>query len=98
MSDHRDRAKMQLVADEHVKAVLEFMQANVPTAKLCGVADSLPQIGRLLWGRYEQEPFNAIGLVLPKPTTVAGQSRSVANESFPEQRCAHDDSVAAEGV
>jgi hypothetical protein len=33
-SNHRDRAEMQLVEERHVKAVLEFMQANVQAAKL----------------------------------------------------------------
>lgn len=33
MSEYRDRAAMQLAVDEHVKAVLEFMQANIPTSK-----------------------------------------------------------------
>ena len=70
-SEHRDRAEMQLVADGHVKAVLEFMQANLPTAKLIGVADSLPQMARLLWGHYPQEPCAAVALhaSLPEPST-----------------------------
>jgi hypothetical protein len=78
-SNHRDRAEMQLVADEHVKAVLEFMQSHIPTAKLIGVADSLGQMARLLWGHFPQEPCQSIRLILPK----ACQSQSNASESFP---------------
>ena len=71
MSEHRDRAEMQLVADEHVKAVLEFMQSHIPTAKLIGVADNLGQMARLLWGHFPQEPCTAVALhaVLPEPST-----------------------------
>jgi hypothetical protein len=58
MSDHRDRVVFQL--DEHIKSVLQFMQENVPTAKLIGVAECLPEIGRLLWACYPQEPVKAV--------------------------------------
>ena len=77
-SNHRDRAVLQL--DEHMKAVLQFMQENVPTSKLIGVADSLPQMARLLWGRYPQEPCHALNLTLEKPfiSDQASQSLSVA--------------------
>jgi hypothetical protein len=97
-SDHRYGAEMQLVLDVHVKAVVEFMQSNIPTAKLIGVAESLPKIGRLLWDGYEQEPFDASRMQWPSATTVAGQLRSTANESSPEQCCAHDDSAAVVGA
>ena len=90
-SNHRDRIEMQLVADEHVKAVLEFMQSNVPTVKLIGVADSLPQMAKLLWGHFPQEPCQSVRLVLPKPYP----SQSSASELFPVLPCAGDDSVVA---
>jgi hypothetical protein len=85
-SRHRDRAEMQLVADEHVKAVLEFMQENVPASKLYGVADSVPKMARLLWGEYEQEP------VIP---LVIGGSQPIASVSGPEQRRVGGDSAGA---
>jgi hypothetical protein len=97
MSEHRDRAEMQLVADEHVKAVLEFMQANIPTSKLCGVADSLPQLTRLLWGHFPQEPCCVLTLNLEK-TIRSGQERqsqSVAKESCLEQSSVGGDSAVA---
>jgi hypothetical protein len=88
-SNHRDRAEMQLVADEHVKAVLEFMQASVPTEKLIGLADSLPQMARLLWSHFPQEPCQAIRLFLPKPYP----SQSTASESSLETDRGCGDSV-----
>jgi hypothetical protein len=57
-----DRAVCEFVIDGDVKAVLEFMQKTIPTSKLIGVVDSLPQMGRLLWGQYPQEPLSALSL------------------------------------
>lgn len=91
-SNHRDRAEMQLVADEHVKAVLEFMQANTPASKLCGVADSLPQMARLLWGHYPQEPCIGLVLTLAK-TPQPSQTPQVSIESSLVPACEHGDSV-----
>jgi hypothetical protein len=80
-SNHRDRAEMQLAADEHVKAVLEFMQDNVPIAKLIGIAESLPQMARLLWGHYPQEPCVSLRLMLAK-TAEPSPSPQASTESF----------------
>jgi hypothetical protein len=55
MTDSRDRVAMQFVVDADIRSVLEFMQFNVPTAKLVGIADSLPKIARLLWEHFPQE-------------------------------------------
>ncbi|MCU1303442.1 MAG: hypothetical protein JWQ87_3726 [Candidatus Sulfotelmatobacter sp.] len=70
MSDHRDRVAFEV--DEHMKAVLQFMQENVPTSKLIGVSDSIPQVARLLWGSFPQEPccFVTLRSPLPEPSTV----------------------------
>ena len=79
MSNHRDRAvEMQFVIDEHVKAVLEFMQENVPASKLIGVAESVPQMARLLWDRFQQEPFSSISLHLDKPAMSGRESQSLS--------------------
>lgn len=48
--------------DSHLKEVIMFMQSNVPASKLIGVADAIPQIARLLWARYPQEPLVAVSL------------------------------------
>jgi len=95
---NRDRVELDLVVDRDVKAVLEFMQANIPTARLIGVVESLPKIGRLLWDQYEQEPVEAIRMKLPSASEVVDQSRSVATESFPGKDYAHGDSVVAASV
>jgi hypothetical protein len=78
-----------LVTDEHIKVVLEFMQANVPASKLCGVAESLPQMGKLLWGRIPQEPVTAMFI---------GGSQPTASGCAPERLCVGDDSEAARVV
>jgi hypothetical protein len=53
---------MKITLDEHLQLVLEHMQQNIPTSKLVGVAEKLPDMARLLWSRYSQEPFHAIEL------------------------------------
>jgi hypothetical protein len=47
----------QLIADEDVQAVLEFMQAKVATCKLVQVAQSVAEIGAVLWAGYRAEKF-----------------------------------------
>jgi len=78
---------MQFSADEHVQIVLEFLQSNIPANKLMGIAECLPQMARLLWGHFQQEPFIPIELRLPK---MVGENPSlqVATESSPVQACA----------
>jgi hypothetical protein len=93
MSDHRDRAEVQeFCVDDHVKAVLGFMQANVPSSKLCGVANSLPQMARLLWGNFKQEPFAGVRLTVPK-TDQGHPSQLSATESSLARSSAGDGSV-----
>jgi hypothetical protein len=53
---------MKITLDEHLQSVLEYMQQNIPTNKLVGVAEKLPDMARLLWSRYSQEPFHAVEL------------------------------------
>lgn len=53
---------MELILDEHTKAVLEFMQERIPASKLVGVADRIPQMAKLLWDRYPQEAVTAVEL------------------------------------
>ena len=84
MSIHRDRAKMQLVADEHLQSVLEFMWGNVPPAKVIGVAEAIPQVARLLWANDLQEPYSAIKLEcdpMVKGLVEKNQLQQVSTES-----------------
>jgi hypothetical protein len=60
---------MELILDDHVKAVLEFMQERIPACKLVGVAERMPHIAKLLWDRYPQEAVTAVELH-PKPPSV----------------------------
>ena len=83
--------KMDMVVDQHMQAVLEFMQANVPAGKLVGVAHHLPEMARLLWGRFPQEPCIAVDLLLPK-TEEVNRLPQVSTESSPVQACEHDGS------
>jgi predicted alpha/beta hydrolase family esterase len=72
--------------------VLEFMQENIPASRLIGVAESLPQMARLLWAITPQEPIQALLLVLPK-TPHPSQSNAIEFSPVPE--CVDDDSVVA---
>jgi hypothetical protein len=58
-SPSRDRV---LQVDEHLQQVLEFMQESVPASKLVQIAEKLPEMARLLWSRYSQEPVVAVSL------------------------------------
>lgn len=53
---------MELTLDEHVKAVLEFMQERIPVSKLLGVSERLPGMAKLLWDRYPQESVMVLTL------------------------------------
>lgn len=53
---------MKLSVDQDVQAVIEYMQSNIPAAKLIGVAEKLPELARLLWSDYSQDSFRAIEL------------------------------------
>jgi hypothetical protein len=95
MSESRSRDReMQLIADEHLQMVLEFMQSNIPMYKLVGVAEHLPEMARLLWRHVPQEPLTLLAL-RPIAVSMPCEIQPVATESDPDQACAGDDSVAA---
>ncbi len=54
---------MQLEIDENVKRVLVFMRESIPASKLISVAESLPELARLLWRDCPQESFVAHSLI-----------------------------------
>jgi hypothetical protein len=70
----------EFMLDEHVKMVLEFMQGRIPASKLIGTAEKLPQIAKLLWDRYPQEPVNVASLASAK-TDQAHRSPKASTES-----------------
>lgn len=51
---------MELKIDDDVKAVAEFMQRNVKTARLVSVAQSVADLAPILWKRYEKEDVSAL--------------------------------------
>jgi hypothetical protein len=53
---------VELMIDPDVKAVAEFMQANIAAAKLVAVADGLQAIAPLLWGQHDTESVTALRL------------------------------------
>jgi hypothetical protein len=53
---------MNLDVDRDVQATLEFMKSNVDATRLVGVAERLPEMARLLWGHFQQEPITALHL------------------------------------
>lgn len=63
---------MELVIDQDVKAVAEFMQGNLPAAKLVSVVNALASIAPALWGRYPIEEVAALQLSC---TPISGRDR-----------------------
>jgi hypothetical protein len=71
-----DRAATHLAIDGNVKAVLEFIQDNVPATKLVAVTERLPEMARLLWGHFPQEPCHVLNLGPEKPTMTDSENQS----------------------
>lgn len=51
---------MRLEIDPDVQAVAEFMQRNVPAARLVSVAEAAAKLAPILWGGYEKEGVSAL--------------------------------------
>jgi hypothetical protein len=56
---------MEVVIDRDVEAVAEFMQRNVPTKKLKGVAHRLAELAGLLWDHFDPEDVEPMRLSKP---------------------------------
>jgi hypothetical protein len=87
-----DRAATQFAIDGDVKAVLEFMQDSFAAARLISIAETLPQMARLLWSHYPQEPVIPMTFVTPKE---CNQSLPPASECAPVLSSVDGDSVEA---
>lgn len=83
---------MELALDPDVQAVAEFMQKSLTAAKLISVADVMPNVARLLWSQYPQEP--CVGLKLSEAGVSCDSPRD-ASVSGPVPLCVDGDSVAA---
>lgn len=54
---------MNLVIDNDVKVVLEFMQANLSANRLVSVAAGVNALAPVLWRQYETEDITILSLV-----------------------------------
>lgn len=74
-------AVMDIVMDNDVKAVMEFMQRTVPTARLAGVAKAICNLAPIFWGEHQKEGVPALFLREPAPTNDARDRRTLRGAS-----------------
>jgi hypothetical protein len=94
---------MEVEMDGDVRIVLEFMQRNLPAARLVAVAEEARKEARklapILWGHYPTEEVRALKLRHAPPISADGlRTRSVASERGPDLLCADDDSEGVTGA
>ncbi len=63
---------MELLIDPDVKAVLEFMQRNIPAGKLVPVATAVRHLAPVFYGRYKEEDVSALLLIEQPPISDGG--------------------------
>lgn len=68
---------MELVVDEDIKAVIEFMQKAVPAEKLLGVSRGVVRLSAVLWGQHSQIDVLPIRLN-PPPISETQSTASVS--------------------
>lgn len=91
-----NRDKAEICVDEHLQRVLTFMQGNVQTAKLAGIAKAMPAMADLLWAQYSPEPFPALVLKSHNPVASMRDAKPlVAIESGQAQLGVDGDSATA---
>jgi|GEM_PF-4155720 len=66
---------MQVQVNDETGTVLQFMQANIPASRLVSVANTLPQMAKLLWDGCPQEPVAIAAMVVEKPMPDCGLSQ-----------------------
>lgn len=71
---------MELRMDADLQSVAEFMQSNLPAAKLLHVAKSLAEVAPLLWGDYAAEPVSALTLRRSPIEACDPRTQSCASE------------------
>jgi hypothetical protein len=67
---------MNLTMDVDVQEVAVYMQENIATDKLIGVANSLGSIAELLWGHYPKVSIVPIVLSHPQITSLPQSTAS----------------------
>jgi hypothetical protein len=81
---------MKLEMDSDVQAVAEYMLRNISANKLVSVAEQLPQIARLLWEKYPQEPCAGL--------TLTSGLQPIASEYVPDMSRVDGDSEVEAGI
>lgn len=69
----------EIVIDQDVKCVLEFMQKNMMANKLVNVAKSVADLAPILWGKYHQEEIFPLLMRSNIKSDYVEQKRSNAN-------------------
>jgi hypothetical protein len=54
-----------LVVDDDVKAILSFMQRNIPTDKLVAISTAISRLAPCLWSQYQSTNVIPMDLQLP---------------------------------
>jgi hypothetical protein len=85
---------MPIIVDDDLRTVAEYMQANVPAAKLVATADALSAVAPLLWGRYERQAVVPLGLTLGHDP----HTRPSATERRPAEDAGGGSAAGAAGV
>lgn len=68
--------------DPDLQAVAEFMQHTLPAGKLVTIAENLPQVARLLWSKFPQEPVVGASLTESAITSDLRQVSSVCGPAL----------------
>ena len=71
---------MDLIADQDVQSVVEFIQRSVPATRLVSVANAVAGIAPLLWGHHKAEEVLPLQLVCPPISDGGRRTQSVASE------------------
>jgi hypothetical protein len=71
---------MNMIVDEDVRAVAQFMQERLPASRLVPVADGIAAIAPLLWGHFQREEVRTLRLKSDPISSCVEQTQSAANE------------------
>jgi hypothetical protein len=66
---------MEIIIDNDVKAVLEFMQRNFVAARLISIAAGVNDVAPILWNRHARESIDTLSLVAAGLTSPVGDKQ-----------------------
>jgi len=75
---------MEIEIDPDVKATVEFMQSNIPAARLVAVSEGVGSLAPILWGRYAPERIETLSLAHNQPAMRSEISPPTASGSEPK--------------